>query len=366
MTHVRLATTTLNEAPTLSALAQGCKELGIDSWIIFDDEDSTDGTEEIAYDVFDWIPGKVVKGKFEHLYQKRNRLLSLPETREGADYLFMPQSDEPPVGTLDKDSLTGPVYMAIVEDRESPTSGYPMEWDMPLIVRADLKMHWEGAVHELLVFDEDVIAERLSSFVIHRSGSHASIEEREEQSRSLEAEFAKDGNPRSAFYLGQTYQALGRDEDAIRMYLHRASMTNGYDQERYVAMYRVGQMFESKNLIKAVRPYLDAWGLRPHRKEPLFRLAHLANFMGNHEMALAFCNQALAAPDTQDSMFVERWIERWGIAFQWSIAALQLEMPEAYEVIDWLLKRDDIPPERRKMLEEQRSQRDVSQRDEKE
>ena len=60
--HIRLITTTLNEALTLPALAKGCKEMGVDSFLILDDDDSTDGTEEVAYREFAAvdIPGKVI------------------------------------------------------------------------------------------------------------------------------------------------------------------------------------------------------------------------------------------------------------------------------------------------------------------
>jgi hypothetical protein len=329
--------------------------MGVDSFLILDEERSNDGTEEVAYREFaKWdIPGKVLKGNFDGLSEKRNYLLGLPETREGladTDYLFIPQSDEPPKGPLDKDSLTAQVYMMTVCDGEAGENFIPMEWEMPALIRVDVPHHWEGLVHELLMFDEPVIAHRLVSPIMRRYGSLASTEQREAQARTLEEELAKEDAPRTAFYLAQTYQCLGRDDDAIAMYLHRATLFGGYDQEQYVAMYRVGNLYEAKNPIKAARAYLDAWSLRPNRKEPLFHLAHICNVWGNHESALMFANQALAMTDTTDTMFVERWIERWGIEFQWSVAAWWCRIPEAYEVWDRLLARDDIPQTHRDVI----------------
>ena len=45
MPHVRLATTAYNEALTLPALAKGCKEMGVDSFIILDDVSSQKQTD---------------------------------------------------------------------------------------------------------------------------------------------------------------------------------------------------------------------------------------------------------------------------------------------------------------------------------
>lgn len=364
--HIRLATTTLNEAKSLPALAKGCAEMEIDSFIILDDNASDDGTEEVAYREFAkyGIPGKVLKYEWTEdssLSDKRNYLLNHPDLWDGLtddDYIFITQSDEIPTGTLNREHITEPIVMCVVEDLD-PAAGenhVPLEWDMPLFIRKGTQCHWEGRVHELLLFDGQYQGCKLSSPRIHRYGSHCSVEMRELHAKVLEEEQAKEDTPRTAFYLAQTYQNLGRNDDAVAMYLHRATMINGFDEEQYIAMYRVGQLLEASNPIKACRAYLDAWSLRPNRKEPLFHLAHVMNNLGNHEAAIVYCNQALAMADTRDTMFVERWIERWGIEYQWSVAAWWCRIPEAYDVMRRLLERDDIPPMHRENIKTNLSQ----------
>lgn len=347
----------------MPALAQGCAEMGVDSYIILDDVDTIDGTAEVAEREFAavGIPGYVIKAKtsFETLAAKRNWLLTLPETREGADYLFVTQSDEPPSGSLDRSQLTEPLGLCTIQDMTKdldPTHvPVPVEWMMPLFIRTDVKCHWEGLVHELLLFDGQYNATKLESPRISRFGSNATQEVRAEQARVLEEELAREDAPRTAFYLAQTYQNLGREDDAVEMYLHRVTLSNGFDEEQYCAMYRVGQLLAMKDPFRAARAFMDAWSLRTNRKEPLYHLALISQRMGNNEAALIFCNQMLTMPDTTDQMFVERWIEQWGQRYIWSIAAWWCGIEECYAVMDELLERTDLPPEVRKNIETNRA-----------
>ena len=365
--RIRLLTTTFNEALTLPALAKGCAEMGIDDFVILDDEDSDDGTEEVAYREFGavGIPGRVCKYHWppdSALSDKRNALLHMPEAREGLtddDYWFITQSDEPPTGPLDKSNLMSPVGLLTVqdmtEDEDKTHVSVPVEWSMPLLVRCDVRCHWEGLVHELLLFDQPIVADNLSSPRIRRYGSHATKEDREAQAAILEKELEETGAPRAAFYLGQTYQNLGRNEDAVAAYLHRASIkTHDGDQEQFCAMYRAGLILEQSDPFKACRAFMDAWTITPDRHEPLFHLANVMNRMGNHEAALMFCNQALMMPPSKASMFVERWIEQWGIRYQWSVAAWWCRIPECYSVMDELLSREDMPKMFRENIEANR------------
>ena len=73
--------------------------------------------------------------------------------------------------------------------------------------------------------------------------------------------------------------------------------------------------------------------------------------MKNHEMALVFANKGLQMSDTQDIAYVERWVERWGLEFEWAVAAWNRQIPESIDVMDRLLKRDDLHPLTRTWLE---------------
>ena len=357
MTHVRLASTTLNESKSLPALVDGCVEMGVSSYVIMDDLDSDDGTAELATELFAaaGIPGRVIKGKFDTLAEKRNALLNDPTTRDGCDYLFITQSDEPPTGPL-QEELTEQFYLLRVKDygNDGDSAAAPMEWDMPLLIRSDVRCHWTGTVHELLVWDENVTGVKLDSPVIQRYGSVATRETRELHVKILREEYEQNGSSRSAFYLAQTLQCLGRNEDALNMYLIRAEMP-GNDEEAFISYYRAGLITETYNPAKACGYYLDALGRRPFRKEPMFRLAHIANGMKNYEMALMFANKGLAMPDTNDVAFVERWVECWGLEFEWSVAAWNSGIPSSLDVMDNLLKRDDLHPLTRTWLEHNRA-----------
>ena len=58
----------------------------------------------------------------------------------------------------------------------------------------------------------------------------------------LTKEYDERKNPRDVFYLGQTYDCLNMVELAVKYYLERGKMKNGFIEEQYMAMYRAGKL----------------------------------------------------------------------------------------------------------------------------
>jgi len=105
--------------------------------------------------------------------------------------------------------------------------------------RARLGLRYEGRTHEVLrgfegrsVGDSGVTLRRLDV-------AHPRPERFERDLRLLEG----DDSPRAAFYRAQTLACLGRLPEAYDAYLARAHRTDGDQQERYVALFRVLQMY---------------------------------------------------------------------------------------------------------------------------
>jgi predicted GH43/DUF377 family glycosyl hydrolase len=90
---------------------------------------------------------------------------------------------------------------------------------------------------------------------------------------------------------------------------------------------------------------LEAWGRRPSRAEPLYELARRFREHGNVAAAHLFAGRGheLAYPD--DILFVHRWVYEWGLGLELAVAADHLGYPaEAWEALQELLERDDLPP----------------------
>jgi tetratricopeptide (TPR) repeat protein len=325
MPHVRLAMITRNEAATLPALAKAVDGL-IDSWIIVDNGPSTDGTPRVARDVFGHLPGTVHQSALPQFdfAAARNELLDLAS--EPGVYLMLLDPDSPPVGRFNPSELTEPVYTCVVRDR------YDCEWHMPFLVNSDLGARYVGRAHEYLDTGETPLT-LLPGIHIHRKGAGATRARHEWYLEVL----ADDPTPRAAFYIANTLRDLGRTQEAVEAYVRRAGMT-GNAQETFWSIYQVGCLLEPTDPATARRVYLDAFGYRPSRAEPLHHLARLANNTGEHHTALAYAEKALTLPPSSDELFVERWIERWGTRFQWAVAHWWAgDRDQAYETFDRLI-----------------------------
>jgi tetratricopeptide (TPR) repeat protein len=335
LAHVRLAIITRNEAKTLPALAGSVKGL-VDSWCIVDNGPSTDGTEQVARRAFADLPGEFHhSGLAEFDFSSaRNEMLELARAQGiPGDYLLLLDPDSPPVGSFDCSDLVEPVYSAAVFDP------HRCEWAMPVLLRADVSAAYVGKAHEYLGWEGT--ATLLADLRIERKGAGCD-RARAKWIIDVLSEDA-DVNSRSAFYLANTLRDEGRSREAIEWYVKRAAMGGG-DQETFWAIYQAGQLLEREgDSATAARVYLDAYGYRPARAEPLHALAILLNGAGEHRAANAFAEKGLTLAPTTDDLFVERWIEQWGLAFEHAAARWWLgEKAAAYATWERLVASGEM------------------------
>jgi tetratricopeptide (TPR) repeat protein len=347
MRNVRLICIARNEEHKLPALAEAVLPL-IDSWCIVVDNRTTDDTVRVANELFGHLPGachisKLTEENF-NFGAARNECMNL--AREEGVYLLLLDVDSPCIGKLPEE-LDAPAYICDVRDEHA------WAWKMPLLVRSDAAGPWHMPAHEFieLTCDHSEIV-YLTDVYIKRSGAGADKKRLQWTADTLE-KFAQEDGPfqsRARYFLANTLYSLDRTDDALEAYIARACM-DGEPEETFFSLYQAGLILISQNSMKACRAFMDAWSLRPHRWEPLFRLAGIANQLGNHELALMFANQGLLLTPTTDQQFVERWIEQWGMEMQWAIAGHHLGIPEAKEVFGSLLERDDLTDVYRRVAE---------------
>ena len=148
---------------------------------------------------------------------------------------------------------------------------------MPHLVRGNRHWRFEGATHEVLMTAGRPRPSRLRAVKIHDFADGWSRGDKYERDRLLlEAEHErKPEDPRTLFYLAQTYRDLGQIDAAVEHYAERAAMdsSEAWDEETFYAQYQVGLLQLESDWPAAVDALLRAWSMRPTRAEPLYHLA---------------------------------------------------------------------------------------------
>lgn len=237
----------------------------IDSWCVVD-TGSEDRTPEIVRETLADVPGKLVQRPWRDFGHNRSELLSLasPDT----DWLLLMDADWTVDGELPE----------LQADANFLSFTGSVRYSLPLIVRGGKPWHYVGKTHEYLTCEEPFSDADLASPAITDHGDGTSRAEKLKRDRKLlEAELATDpSNPRTVFYLAQTYEELGMIDAAISHYRKRTEM-GGWEEERFVAQYRLGCLLCSEVSFREGAPeLLRAWEQRPQRNEPLRALAHAA------------------------------------------------------------------------------------------
>lgn len=335
-----------NEAETLPRLAESL-EGSIDSWLIVDNGPSTDDTERVAKECFGHLPGQFRQSELPvfDFAAARNEAIALAE--EPGVYLLMMDADSPLHGKIDGSTLTEDVYLLSV------TEG-ACEWRIPILWKSDIGARYVGKAHEYLRVPDDAGYEHYKGAVILRYGHGAN---RERMLWYIDVLSEDADEPRNAFYLANTYRDLYYEtrepqwrDKAIDAYVHRAEVEQ-HSEETFMAIYRLGELYEDTDPQKALLVYLEAAGFRPTRAEPWFKLAKCCNALGEYRSALAFAQKGMGLPPTDDWIFVERWIEKWGLRFEAAVAMSNLgRKQEALAEFRELEKRTDLTPLYRPLL----------------
>jgi glycosyltransferase involved in cell wall biosynthesis len=112
-------------------------------------------------------------------------------------------------------------------------------------------------------------------------------------------------NGRYMFYLAQTYNALGKLKECIRMYKNRI-LIGGWEEELWYSHYMIGKSWLAlKDIPKFEAWMLKAYERRPSRAEPIYQLAKYFRENSQHYKAYHYTKIGLTIPMTTDALFVE-------------------------------------------------------------
>ncbi|MGW0764267.1 glycosyltransferase [Streptomyces sp. NPDC002676] len=325
-----------NEAGVIERCLESVRPL-VDTWVI-SDTGSTDGTQDLVRKVLDGIPGELHEEKWVDF--GHNRTSNIRRARGRADYLL----------TLDADHV-------LRQDAPLPrltAASYMLRYDTPgtqhrfkHLMRGDLEWRYEGVTHEYPCTDAPDDQENLDALVIedHADGG-CRAEKFDRDARLLRREMKRDpDNPRTVFYLANTERDRGHAREAIELYERRAAM-GGWPEEVYCSLLESGilRAEHADDWPGAMDALSRAWEARPERLEACYELASRLRVMGRYRTAHAILADVVGRPEPDDLLFTRSWVYRWGLLFEFSIAAYWVgDHTAAVRACDRLLALPDLP-----------------------
>lgn len=290
----------------------------INYWVIVD-TGSTDGTQETIRQYMKDIRGELHESPWVNFSHNRNEALELAKGK--ADYILFIDADEFleyehsfQIPELDKDfyfiqtSLEGTLY------------------NRAQLIKNDSNWHWKGILHEALENPEARTVGYLKGVInkaTHDGNRSKNPKKYHEDALLLEKALQDDPeNARYTFYLAQSYRDAGELEKALEAYKKRAAM-QGWNQEVFWSLLQIGLLKEALNFPseEVIASYREAFLFRPTRKEPLYRLALHHRNKSDFQASLKAASLGLTLDESPDHLFVEKWIDDYGLLMEYSIAA---------------------------------------------
>lgn len=138
--------------------------------------------------------------------------------------------------------------------------------------------------------------------------------------RLLLAEYeTRPRNPRTLFYLAQSYQNCGKPEQAIPWYKRRLEV-DGWHEEGWYAKLSLGRCYLAiKKPIEAEFWLMDCFEGNHRRAEPLYELAKHFRETGEHFKAMHYCTKAMDISKPSKGLFVDSEVYSWKLRFERTI-----------------------------------------------
>ena len=305
----------------------------IDYWTILD-TGSADGTQDLIKKSFQGIPGQLFEEPFIDFATSRNRAMELA----GENTLFLLSMDGDMIlegGDRLRDfcenhrnNVSAQSYMISIYDESNG-----LKWYNSWLIGAETGAKWVGRVHEYLQTRLGADKVEGAQIIYCKDRSFAKSNARYERDLSLLLKDHEENpeNCRTVFYLAQTYDCLGKMDEAFQWYTKRSKM-GGYAEEVYEALYRRARIAKAqeKPTDYVINLYLEAFEARPHRVEPLYAIGKIYKNLDRFDLAYLYMLRASKLPfPVQDNLFVHREEYRF---HRWDLLA----------IISWYIKEYEV------------------------
>lgn len=349
MQRVGLCMIVKNEEAVLARCLRSLRGL-IQHWTIVD-TGSDDLTEEVARTELAPLPGHFIKRPWVDFGHNRSEALTL--SRPHCDYSLVIDADDELRASpgFQWPRLQLPAYDLQVHD------------DGHLYTRAHLlcsRFPWfyRGVVHEHADCDTPYRRGFLADPIYWRhpnAGARSRDPEKFKKDAQLLARALKKEphNPRTAYYLAQSYRDAGMLPEAARAFEQRAAM-GGWVEERYNALLEQGRALArlqtQPDKVRSV--WLEAYNLLPSRAEALCDLARFHRQRQQWPLALLFAERAHHTPMPDQGLFINQASHTWRPTGEYALAlARSGRLAESATLWKRLLDSSELPDSERPAMQ---------------
>lgn len=348
MNSICLSIIVKNEAHCIKRCLDSVKPF-ISYWVICDDLETTDNTEEIVKECLKDIPGEYHRHKWEDFATNRNKSLEI--AKQKADYVFIIDADDyikadnlEAFSNLDKDAYS----INIVHD--------PIVYSRVQLFNSKLPGRYVGILHEYLELPNYVRPELLQTCQMIYGATGARAQDPKKflyHAQAFEkALLTEPDNARYVFYAAQSYRDAGMKEESLKLYQRRSKM-GGWIEEQYMSLLEVAKLTEvlSNNINDVENAYLAAFNLYPIRVEAL---SYLCTYCRKHNLfqkAYFYSKVGCTVSKPDSALFSETSCYDWKIKDELAVAAYWIgNKQESASLNKELLKSGVLPDEQKERI----------------
>jgi hypothetical protein len=307
--HIAVLLMVKNEHKRLHITLESIKDFA-DSLVIYD-TGSVDNTIEICerFCKNNNITFRLKQGEFVDFSTSRNVALDFADSFSDINYILLLDTN---------DELKGGIILRKIAEEyiEKDKSAFliSQEWFSGTtnkyynvrFIKAHKGWRYKGVVHEYICNEDKIEDKKVDKLQIEKlyiyqdrtkdDGKTSKRFQRDEV--LLKKEYLKNTNePRTLFYLAQTYSCLKDNESAYYYYKLRSKLQEGFFEERYESCFKCGELSEILNLdwYDSFAWYMKAFEIIP-RVEPLVKIADYYRRKNNWIIAHTFVKLACELP----------------------------------------------------------------------
>jgi glycosyltransferase involved in cell wall biosynthesis len=192
------------------------------------------------------------------------------------------------------------------------------------MISRDLGARYIGVTHEYLNIG-DVVPEMMTQawWIDHATGANRGDKFKRDIRLLLEDMRTDKNNPRSWFYLANSYMEDKQYVKAINAFNKRISLGD-WPEEIWHSQLAKGRCYRALGKRELfIEAMIKAADMNPNRAEPLYDLAKYFREKGENRASTIFAKAAMALPKPtlDNALFIEQWVYDWASEWEFSVCA---------------------------------------------